>query len=54
MPLENVVCIDPKNTNLKKNRGGVESTPPRAVTSVKYLGLERVNAEKYVKTGKLS
>ena len=42
MPLENVVCIDPKNTNLQKNRGGGIHPPPRPLTSEKYLGPERV------------
>ena len=43
MPLENVVCIDPKNTNLQKNRGGGGiPPPPRPLTSEKYLGPERV------------
>ena len=54
MPLENVVQDGPQNMKMQKNRGGGGIQPPRAVTSVKYLGLERVNAEKYVKTGKLS
>ena len=53
VPLENVVQNGPQNMKMQKNRGG-GIHPPRAVTSVKYLGLERVNAEKYVKTGKLS
>ena len=33
MPLENVVCIDPKNTNLQKNRGG--GIPPPGLLRLK-------------------
>ena len=47
MPLENVVCIDPKNTNLQKNRGGGGIHPPRPLTSEKYLGPERVNPNRH-------
>ena len=48
MPLENVVCIDPKNTNLQKNRGGWNPPPPRPLTSEKYLGPERVKVIKEI------